>query len=118
LNADAECYAEPEKYFDQVIEIDLDTLEPYLNGPFTPDRATPISKLKEEAVKEGWPLDVKVGLIGSCTNSSYEDISRAASLAKQGERKRHKIESSVYDNTRFRASKIYDRARRIHKIIR
>ena len=83
LNADKECYEEPEKYFDQVIEIDLDTLEPYLNGPFTPDRATPISKLKEEAIKEGWPLDVKVGLIGSCTNSSYEDISRAASLAKQ-----------------------------------
>jgi aconitate hydratase len=83
LNADAECYAEPEKYFDQVIEIDLDTLEPHLNGPFTPDLATPISKLKEEAIKNGWPLDVKVGLIGSCTNSSYEDISRAASLAKQ-----------------------------------
>jgi aconitate hydratase len=83
LNADKECYDEPEKYFDQVIEIDLNTLEPHLNGPFTPDLATPISKLKEEAVKNGWPLDVKVGLIGSCTNSSYEDISRAASLAKQ-----------------------------------
>ena len=83
LNADAECYEQPEKYFDQVIEIDLNTLEPYLNGPFTPDLATPISKLKEEAVKNGWPLEVKVGLIGSCTNSSYEDISRAASLAKQ-----------------------------------
>ncbi|MBK9792118.1 MAG: aconitate hydratase [Sphingobacteriales bacterium] len=83
LNADKECYDEPEKYFDQVIEIDLDTLEPHLNGPFTPDLATPISKMKEEAVKNGWPLDVKVGLIGSCTNSSYEDISRAASLAKQ-----------------------------------
>jgi aconitate hydratase len=83
LNADAECYANPEKYFDQVIEIDLNTLEPYLNGPFTPDLATPISKLKEEAIKNGWPMDIKVGLIGSCTNSSYEDISRAASLAKQ-----------------------------------
>ena len=83
LNADAECYAEPEKYFDQVIEIDLNTLEPHLNGPFTPDLATPISKLKEEAIKNDWPLDIKVGLIGSCTNSSYEDISRAASLAKQ-----------------------------------
>ncbi len=83
LNADAECYAEPEKYFDQVIEIDLNTLEPHLNGPFTPDLATPISKMKEEAAKNGWPLEVKVGLIGSCTNSSYEDISRAASLAKQ-----------------------------------
>jgi aconitate hydratase len=73
----------PEKYFDQVIEIDLNTLEPHLNGPFTPDLATPISKMKEEAIKNGWPLDMKVGLIGSCTNSSYEDISRAASLAKQ-----------------------------------
>jgi len=83
LNADAECYAEPEKYFDQVIEIDLNTLEPHLNGPFTPDLATPVSKMKDEALKNGWPLDVKVGLIGSCTNSSYEDISRAASLAKQ-----------------------------------
>ncbi len=83
LNADAECYAAPEKYFDQVIEINLSELEPHLNGPFTPDLATPISKMKEEAVKNGWPLEVKVGLIGSCTNSSYEDISRAASLAKQ-----------------------------------
>lgn len=83
LNADKECYDEPEKYFDQVIEIDLNTLEPHLNGPFTPDLATPISKMKEEAVMNGWPLEVKVGLIGSCTNSSYEDISRAASLAKQ-----------------------------------
>jgi aconitate hydratase len=83
LNADPECYANPEKYFDQVIEIDLNTLEPHLNGPFTPDLATPISKMKEEAEKNGWPLEVKVGLIGSCTNSSYEDISRAASLAKQ-----------------------------------
>ncbi|MCB0507618.1 MAG: aconitate hydratase [Chitinophagales bacterium] len=83
LNADKECYDEPEKYFDQVIEINLSELEPHLNGPFTPDLATPISKMKEEAVKNDWPLDVKVGLIGSCTNSSYEDISRAASLAKQ-----------------------------------
>ncbi|MFN8294559.1 MAG: aconitate hydratase [Chitinophagales bacterium] len=93
LNADKECYDEPEKYFDQVIEIDLDTLEPHLNGPFTPDLATPISKMKEEAVKNGWPLDVKVGLIGSCTNSSYEDISRAASLAKQAVEKHIKPKS-------------------------
>ncbi len=83
LNADPECYENPEKYFDQVIEINLSELEPHLNGPFTPDLATPISKMKEEAEKNGWPLEVKVGLIGSCTNSSYEDISRAASLAKQ-----------------------------------
>ncbi|WP_430810336.1 MULTISPECIES: aconitate hydratase [unclassified Carboxylicivirga] len=83
LTGDAEVYAHPEKYFDQVIEIDLNTLEPHLNGPFTPDKATPISKMREEAEKNGWPLQVEVGLIGSCTNSSYEDISRAASIAKQ-----------------------------------
>ncbi len=83
LTGDAEAYANPEKYFDQVIEIDLNTLEPHLNGPFTPDLATPISKMKEEAAKNGWPTKVEVGLIGSCTNSSYEDISRAVSLAKQ-----------------------------------
>lgn len=83
LTADPEVYANPEKYFDQLIEINLDELEPYVNGPFTPDRATPISKLAEEAKANGWPTKVEVGLIGSCTNSSYEDISRAASLAQQ-----------------------------------
>ncbi|MGB1094228.1 MAG: aconitate hydratase [Bacteroidia bacterium] len=83
LTGDAEVYANPEQYFDEVIEIDLDTLEPHLNGPFTPDLATPISKMKEAAEKNGWPTAVEVGLIGSCTNSSYEDISRAVSLAKQ-----------------------------------
>jgi aconitate hydratase len=83
LTGDPEVYANPEKYFDQVIEINLSELEPHLNGPFTPDLATPISKIKEEAEKNGWPTKVEVGLIGSCTNSSYEDISRAASLAQQ-----------------------------------
>jgi aconitate hydratase len=83
LTADTEVYASPEKYFDQVIEIDLTTLEPHLNGPFTPDLATPISKMKEAAAANGWPTKIEVGLIGSCTNSSYEDISRAVSLAKQ-----------------------------------
>ena len=83
LTADAEVYANPTKYFDEVIEIDLDTLEPHLNGPFTPDLATPISKMKEAAAANGWPTKIEVGLIGSCTNSSYEDISRAVSLAKQ-----------------------------------
>jgi aconitate hydratase len=83
LTADPEVYQNPENFFDQVIEINLSTLEPYLNGPFTPDLATPISKMKEEAAKNGWPTKIEVGLIGSCTNSSYEDISRAASLAKQ-----------------------------------
>ena len=83
LSADSECYANPEAYFDQVIEINLSELEPHINGPFTPDLATPISKMKEVAAEHGWPVNVEVGLIGSCTNSSYEDISRAASLAKQ-----------------------------------
>ncbi|PJB12260.1 MAG: aconitate hydratase [Flavobacteriales bacterium CG_4_9_14_3_um_filter_40_17] len=93
LTADAEVYAQPEKYFDQIIEINLSELEPYLNGPFTPDLATPISKMKEEALKNDWPLKVEFGLIGSCTNSSYEDISRAASLAKQVTDKKLKIKS-------------------------
>ncbi|AXG72797.1 aconitate hydratase [Flavobacterium arcticum] len=83
LTADDEVYANPEQYFDQVIEINLSELEPYLNGPFTPDLATPISKMRETAIKNDWPLNIQVGLIGSCTNSSYEDISRSASLAKQ-----------------------------------
>lgn len=83
LTADAECYANPEQFFDQVIELNLSELEPYINGPFTPDLATPVSKMKEVAAANGWPVNIEVGLIGSCTNSSYEDISRAASLAKQ-----------------------------------
>jgi len=93
LNGDAEVYANPEKYFDQVIEINLSELEPYVNGPFTPDRATPISQMRAEAMKNGWPLNVQVGLIGSCTNSSYEDISRAASLAKQAADKKLKAKA-------------------------
>ncbi len=83
LNADPEVYANPEQYFDQVIEINLNELEPYINGPFSPDLATPVSKMKEAAAQNGWPTKVEVGLIGSCTNSSYEDISRAVSLAQQ-----------------------------------
>ncbi len=83
LNADPEVYAEPSKYFDELIEINLSELEPHLNGPFTPDLATPVSKMKEEAAKNNWPLRVEWGLIGSCTNSSYEDLSRAASIARQ-----------------------------------
>ena len=83
LTADPEVYANPELYFDEVIEINLNELEPHLNGPFTPDLATPISKMGEAARANDWPLKVEYGLIGSCTNSSYEDISRAASLAKQ-----------------------------------
>ncbi len=83
LTGDAECYNNPEKYFDQLIEINLDTLEPHINGPFTPDLATPISEMAEAAKKNEWPTDLEYCLIGSCTNSSYEDITRAASIAKQ-----------------------------------
>ncbi|MFW6043843.1 MAG: aconitate hydratase, partial [Marinilabiliaceae bacterium] len=93
LTGDPEAYADPEKYFDQVIEIDLNNLEPHINGPFTPDRATPISQVRKEAEKNGWPDKVEVGLIGSCTNSSYEDISRAASIAQQAVDKGLKVKS-------------------------
>src|SRR3954468_8724916 len=79
--------------YDQVININLSELEPHINGPFTPDLATPISKLKEEAIKNGWPTKISVGLLGSCTNSSYEDISRAVSLAKQVSSKHLKAKS-------------------------
>jgi len=93
LTADAEVYANPEQYFDQVIEIDLDTLRPHLNGPFTPDLATPVSEMSEKARANDWPLKVDWGLIGSCTNSSYEDLSRAASIAKQAVDKNIKAKS-------------------------
>ena len=81
LTGDAEVYANPEQYFDQVIEIDLSTLEPHLNGPFSPDLATPISKMGDLCAEKGYPTEIEYGLIGSCTNSSYEDITRSASLA-------------------------------------
>ncbi|MCA1753005.1 MAG: aconitate hydratase, partial [Flavobacteriales bacterium] len=93
LTGDAEVYADPEKYFDQVIEINLSELEPHINGPFTPDLATPISEFAAKVKSEGWPQELEVGLIGSCTNSSYEDISRAASLAKQAIDKNLKAKS-------------------------
>jgi len=83
LTGDPEVYAHPEKYFDRVIEINLSELEPHLNGPFTPDLATPVSQMKEAAAKNNWPDALTSALIGSCTNSSYEDISRAVSLARQ-----------------------------------
>ena len=82
LTGDDEVYANPEKYFDQVIEIDLNTLVPHLNGPFSPDLATPITEMGEVARKNDYPLDVEWALIGSCTNSSYEDLSRAASIIR------------------------------------
>jgi aconitate hydratase len=93
LDADPEVYENPDMYYDQVIEIDLSKLEPHVNGPFTPDRATPISLIGKVAKENGWPLDISVGLIGSCTNSSYEDISRAASIAKQAVDKKLKTNS-------------------------
>ncbi len=83
LTGDPEVYANPEQYFDQVIEINLSELRPHLNGPFTPDLATPVGELGDKARANDWPLAVEWGLIGSCTNSSYEDLSRAASIAKQ-----------------------------------
>lgn len=83
LTGDVEVYAHPDKYFDQLIEIDLSQLEPHVNGPFTPDKAWPISQFAKAVKDNGWPSKLEVGLIGSCTNSSYEDITRAASIAKQ-----------------------------------
>jgi aconitate hydratase len=93
LTADPEVYAQPEKYFDQVIEIDLSTLMPHLNGPFTPDLATPISEVGALAQKNDWPVKVEWGLIGSCTNSSYEDLTRAASIAQQAVDKKIKAKA-------------------------
>lgn len=80
LTGDAEVYANPEQYFDQVIEINLDELTPHLNGPFTPDLATPVAEMKDKAAANDWPTDIEWALIGSCTNSSYEDLTRAASI--------------------------------------
>lgn len=93
LTADKEVYQNPEKYYDQVIEINLSQLEPYLNGPFTPDKAWPISKMKEAVKENGYPDTIKVALIGSCTNSSYEDIDRSASIARQAINKGLKTKS-------------------------
>ncbi len=93
LTGDAECYADPDKYFDQVIEIDLSTLEPHINGPYTPDLAWPISKFAEAVKENDFPQKLEVGLIGSCTNSSYEDLDRAASLANQAVAKKLSVKS-------------------------
>ncbi len=93
LTGDAEVYEHPEKYFDQVIEIDLSTLEPHINGPYTPDRATPISEFAKAVKENGWPVELEVGLIGSCTNSSYEDLTRAGSIAQQAIDKNLKAKS-------------------------
>jgi len=93
LMADDEVYANPEQYFDQVVEIDLSTLEPHINGPYTPDLAWPISKFAQAVKENGYPQKLEVGLIGSCTNSSYEDLDRAASLARQAVAKKLKVKS-------------------------
>lgn len=93
LTGDPECYADPKNYFDQVIEIDLNTLEPHINGPYTPDLAWPISQFAKAVKENNYPDKLEVGLIGSCTNSSYEDLSRAASLAQQATSKKLKVKS-------------------------
>ncbi|MBK7335798.1 MAG: aconitate hydratase [Saprospirales bacterium] len=93
LTGDAECYEQPQDYFDQVIEIDLTTLEPHINGPYTPDLAWPISKFAQAVKDNGYPQKLEVGLIGSCTNSSYEDLDRAASIARQAVAKKLKVKS-------------------------
>jgi aconitate hydratase len=93
LTGDAEVYENPAQYFDEVYEIDLSTLEPHVNGPFTPDRAIPLSQFAQEVKKNGWPQQLEVGLIGSCTNSSYEDITRSASLAQQAVDKKLKAKA-------------------------
>ncbi|MEI6061856.1 MAG: aconitase family protein, partial [Bacteroidota bacterium] len=93
LRADDEIYTSPASYFDQLIEIDLNTLEPYVNGPFTPDAAYPISEFVKVVKEKGYPQKLEVGLIGSCTNSSYEDITRAASIARQATEKNLKVQA-------------------------
>lgn len=93
LRPDAEVYADPAKYYDQVLELDLSTLEPYVNGPFTPDLATPISQMAAAVKENGWPERLEVALIGSCTNSSYEDISRSASIVEDAVSKGLKAKS-------------------------
>lgn len=93
LTGDPEVYADPEKYFDQLIELNLSELEPHINGPFTPDLATPVSQFAKVAKDNNWPENMEVGLIGSCTNSSYEDITRASSLAKQALDKNLKVKA-------------------------
>ncbi len=98
LCADAEVAAHPENYYDRIIEIDLDTLEPYLNGPFTPDAACTISEFAAKVKANGYPQRMEVGLIGSCTNSSYQDLSRAASLARQVKEKGLKMAAQLIIN--------------------
>jgi aconitate hydratase len=95
LQGDPEVYAYPEQHFDRVIEIDLSTLKPALNGPFTPDLRTTTDNMAERAIEKDWPIDIEVSLIGSCTNSSYEDITRAASIAQQAIDKKLKVKTDL-----------------------
>ena len=96
LKADADVEAHPEHYFDSIIDIDLNQLEPHLNGPFTPDAATPLSAMKTKGEHEGYPMKVEVGLVGSCTNSSYQDLSRAASVARDVYAKHINVQGQLY----------------------
>ncbi|MDD5861255.1 MAG: aconitate hydratase [Prevotella sp.] len=98
LQADAEVYADPATYFDQVLEIDLTKIEPHLNGPFTPDAATPISQMKAKGPANDYPMTVEVGLVGSCTNSSYQDLARAASVARQAYEKHIPVKGQLIIN--------------------
>jgi aconitate hydratase len=98
LQADPEVIAQPEKYYDRLIEINLDELEPYINGPFTPDAAYPISEFAKIVKEKGYPQQMEVGLIGSCTNSSYEDMTRAASVVKQAKEKKLKVKAQFIIN--------------------
>ncbi len=93
LRSDYEVYNNPYNFYEKVIEINLSKLEPHINGPFTPDKSTPISKIKEECKKNNWPIQIEIGLIGSCTNSSYEDLSKVVHIIKQAKKKKLKIKS-------------------------
>ncbi len=93
LRSDDEVYADPASYFDQLIEINLSELEPHVNGPFTPDLAWPLSNFAKAVKENGWPEKLDVGLIGSCTNSSYEDMTRSASIAEQATKKKLKVKA-------------------------
>ena len=116
LTGDPEVYADPAKYFDQVIEIDLNTLSPHLNGPFTPDLATPVSEMKEKASKNDWPIDIEWALIGSCTNSSYEDISRAASIVEDAVKKG--VKSKAHLGINPGSEQVRFTTRRLHRHLR
>lgn len=124
LRADDEVYANPQLFYDQVIEIDLSLIEPHLNGPFTPDAATPISQMKSKGPANGYPMAVEVGLIGSCTNSSYQDLCRAASVARQAFEKGLEVKGQLIINPgseqiRFTAERdgILDDFKRIGAVI-